>query len=79
MVDFKDLIHEAAKEIPIMTDENDGSRKFLQNPEKDFPGLDIQMVGRFIQNKKIDGLSQKRCQNYPAFLSPGKAFDLFIH
>ena len=55
----------------------DSSGVILQRFFKNFPGLNVQMVGRLIQNKKIGVGEHQLCQRDPAPFPAAQFADLF--
>ena len=60
-----------------MGDIEDSSGIILKGFFKNFPGLDVQMVGRLVQNKKIRMREHKLGQRNPAPFTAAEFSDLF--
>ena len=65
MVDLENPVHKAAEKMPIMADQDKGAGEVFQGFKQDFPGLDIQVVGGFIQQQDGGADSQDFCQGNP--------------
>ena len=79
VIDLKDPIDEAAQKVPVMTDQDDRSFKLLQGLKKDLPGMDIQVVGRLVEDQEVEGLGQEFGQDDPALFTAGQVGDTFMN
>jgi hypothetical protein len=71
MIDFENAVDETAQEVAVMADKHNRTGKVLQGGKQRFAGLDIKMVGRFIEDQQVYPLHQHRRQNHSALFTAG--------
>ena len=62
-----------------MADNHHGAGKTDQGVQEDFPRLDVQVVGRFIQNEEIERPAEEGRQDEPAPLPAREALHPLVH
>ena len=77
-IDFEDAVDEAAQEVAVMADEDHRTGEVLQGCQQRFPGLDVEVVRRFVEDQQVDRLYQHRRQNDPALFAAGEVVDPFV-
>jgi len=79
VVDGENPIHQQTEKAPVMADQNNRAGKLLQGLEKNFDGLDIEMIGGLVENEEIQGLGQEGGQHHPTFFSAREVGDALVH
>ncbi len=79
VVDLEDPVHQRAQEVAVMADQHDGAGEVPEGVQEDFPGLDVQVVGRLVQHQEIHRPGQEGCQDDPALLAAGEVLDPLVH
>jgi hypothetical protein len=74
-VETEDLIADAVQEKPIMGDQDQGPGEFLQAVLQDIERRDIQVVGWFVKQQNIGGLSHQAGDQDTGLLAAGELTD----
>ncbi len=54
VIALEDAVDETAQEVAVVADEDDRAGKVLQGDERRFARLDVEMVGRLVEDEQVD-------------------------
>ena len=74
-VEGKDPGHDPVQKITVVGDRDDYAREMVQIILQNLQGLDIQVIGRFIQDQDIRILHQDTEQTQPPLFAAGQLAD----
>ena len=57
------------QKIPVMADNHECPFEIMQGLEQDFPAGNVEVIGRLIEDQKIERAGKQACQYDPAFFS----------
>ena len=66
-----------AQEMPVVRYQHDRALVLLQSERERVAHLQIQVIGRLVQQQQIGPLPYQQCERQPGFLAPGKSCDRF--
>jgi len=66
-------------EVPVMGNEDDAAPVMAQGFEQHFLGLEIKVIGRFVQQQQIGRPQQQNGQGQAVFFAPGQDRHRFLH
>lgn len=79
LIDMHDDVDDAVEEVPIMRDDDQGAGVTLEPVFQPDDGVQIQMVGRFIEQQEVGRAHQRLCQVEAHTPATGEAGDRLIH
>ena len=65
VVDLKDPVDQAAQEVAVMADQHDRAGELLQGVQQHLAGLDVEVVGRLVEDQQVERLGQQSSPEPP--------------
>lgn len=79
LIDMRDVIHHGIQEVPVVRDQQQGAGIVLEKIFEPQDGVEVQVVGRFIEQQQVGGAHQGLRQVQTHAPAAGKVGDRAIH
>ena len=73
------LVGNGVEQVPIVRDQDDGAGIVLQRHRERLPHLEIEVIGRFVEQQQVGSQVRHQRQYQPRFLATGKRRHSFEH